>query len=123
MWKRHRTLNALAGHNISTMHMDHMGVPHLQGVPAAARHCSEVCHLVNERGGDGETRGSPPARLRRVSLLHARGGESAEAEDGEAEAHEVAQAGIRCLWDFKGNFTLENLVLWFCAGRDGETQG
>lgn len=50
MWKRHRALNALAGHNISTVHMDHTGVPHLLEMPAAARHCGKVCHLVNERG-------------------------------------------------------------------------
>lgn len=67
MWKRHRALNALAGHNISTVHMDHMGVPRLQGVPAAARHRGEVCHLVNERGGT-EKRGEVHQRDCGVSL-------------------------------------------------------
>lgn len=54
MWKRHRALNALAGHNVSTVHRDQAGVPRLQEVPAAARHRGEVCHLVNERGGTGD---------------------------------------------------------------------
>lgn len=50
MWKRHRALNALIGHNMSTMQMDHMGAPiHLLEMPAALRHCGELCHLVNQR--------------------------------------------------------------------------
>lgn len=121
MWKRHRALNALAGHNISTVHMDHTGVPHLLEMPAAARHRGEVCHLVNERG-QTEKRGEERARQPRVSLVHSRGGKSAEAEAGEAETHKVAQTGIRCLWDFKGHFTLENSVFWLSAWRNAETQ-
>lgn len=68
MWKRYRALNALAGHNISTVHMDHTGVPHLLEMPAAARHCGEVCHLVNERGETEkcrETNGGDNGTLKR----------------------------------------------------------
>lgn len=50
MWKRHRALNALTGDNMSAKQIDHMGAPRLLGMPAALRHCSELCHLVNERG-------------------------------------------------------------------------
>lgn len=49
MWKRHRALNALTGDNMSAMQIDHMGSPCLLGMPAALRHCGELCHLVNER--------------------------------------------------------------------------
>lgn len=67
-------------------------------------------------------RGSQRARQRRVSLSLSRGGESGEAEAGEAKMHKVAQTGIRCLWDLKGNFMLENSVFWSSAWRNGETQ-
>lgn len=50
MWKRHRALNALAGDNMSAMRTDHMGSPCLLGMPAALRHCGELCHLVNPKG-------------------------------------------------------------------------
>lgn len=53
MWKRHRALNALTGDNMSAKQIDHMGAPRLLGMPAALRHCSELCHLVNERGETG----------------------------------------------------------------------
>lgn len=97
--------------------MDHTGVPRLLEMPAAARHCCEVCHLVNERG---ETEKCGEVNQRDSSLLHSRGGESGEAE---AEMHKVAQTGIRCLWDLKGNFMLENSGFWFSTWRNGETQG
>lgn len=50
MWKRHRSLNALTGDNMSAMQIDHMGATRLLGMPAALRHCGELCHLVKERG-------------------------------------------------------------------------
>lgn len=68
MWKRHRALNALIGHNMSTMQMDHMGAPfHLLEMPAALRHCGELCHLVNQRV-ETEKGGQVNERQCRVSL-------------------------------------------------------
>lgn len=55
MWKRHRALNALTGDNMSTAQIDHMGSLCLLGMPAALRHCGELCHLVN---GERETQRS-----------------------------------------------------------------
>lgn len=54
MWKRHRALNALVGDNRSAMRTDHMGSPRLLvwGLPAAARHCGELHHLVKTQKGE-----------------------------------------------------------------------
>ncbi len=62
---------------MSAMQIDHMGALRLLGVPAALRHCGELCHLVNVRG-ETEERGEVNERCYRMSFCCTPEAEGAE---------------------------------------------
>lgn len=111
MWKRHRALNALTGDNMSTAQIDHMGSLCLLGMPAALRHCGELCHLVN---GERETVwGSQWVVLQYVFLLHTRGRKSGEGNIGSEIAWCLIKMRRRLVWDAWSSLNKHQVSLGF----------